>query len=50
LFENGGVPLGVELHDEQEKGLHASAAAPLSFVLNDDCRPVAERTAAGRYH
>lgn len=38
----------VRLRREQKEA-HAKAKQPALFELKDDCRPVAERTAAGRY-
>ncbi len=33
----------------EQKNAHARGEQPTLFELKDDCRPVAERTAAGRY-
>jgi hypothetical protein len=38
----------LELRREQKKA-HARAQQPALFELKEDCRPVAERSAAGRY-
>ncbi len=38
----------LELRREQKKA-HARAQQPALFELKEDCRPVAERCAAGRY-
>jgi hypothetical protein len=38
----------LQLRQDQKKA-HARAHQPALFELREDCRPVAERTAAGRY-
>jgi hypothetical protein len=38
----------LQLRREQRK-VHLRALQPSLFELRDDCRPAAERTAAGRY-
>lgn len=38
----------LQLHREQQKA-HARSQQLTLFVLKEDCRPVAERSAAGRY-
>jgi len=38
----------LQLRREQKKA-HARALQPTLFELKDDCRPAAERSAAGRY-
>lgn len=38
----------LQLRREQRKA-YARAQQPVLFELKDDCRPVADRTAAGRY-
>ena len=38
----------LQLRREQKRA-HARAQQPVLFELKEDCRPVAERSAAGRY-
>ena len=38
----------LQLRRDQKKA-HARAQQPALFELRDDCRPVADRTAGGRY-